>query len=556
MPSACLGVDIGTSATKAVLATASGEILAQATLPHDIALPAPGLAEQDAEQAWWQDVAGVCRAITAQVPHADITALTVSGLGPCLLPCDASIRPLRPAILYGIDTRAQAEIAELTARFGAAEIVRRGGSALSSQAVGPKISWLRRHEPGIWAKTHFLHSAHSFVTHRLTGEYVLDHHTASQFDPLYDMQASGWNAAWWADVAGPLDPPRLVWPGEVVGPLTPQAADVTTLKPGTPVVAGTVDAWAEALSAGVSAAGDLMVMYGSTMFLVLYAANPSFNPAIWCTEGVFPGTPTFAAGMATSGSLMRWLCDLSGMNFAEADAAAAAVPPGSDGLICLPYFAGERSPLFDPHARGALAGLTLRHGRGHVIRAGYEAVAYGVRHNLEVMAELGVIPERAVAVGGGTAGGLWTQIVSDVTGLAQQVPAVTTGAAYGDALLGAIATGAVPPGAEWNPMRETILPDPAGQARYDELYRLFREFGRLIGPVSHELAALQHGDRESPGKPVPAQSARDGSRAAGRLGDRLQLGTRSGGQQPARLRPEKPLADHYLLDTNRTEEHL
>ena len=504
MPSACLGIDIGTSATKAVLATASGEILAHANLPHGIDLPAPGLAEQDAEQAWWQDVARACRAITAQAPHADISALTVSGLGPCLLPCDAGVRPLRPAILYGIDTRAQAEIAELTALFGAAEIVRCGGSALSSQAVGPKILWLRRHEPDIWAKTRFLHSAHSFVTHRLTGEYVLDHHTASQFDPLYDMRASGWNAAWWAEVAGALDPPRLVWPGQIVGPLTPQAASMTRLRPGTPVVAGTVDAWAEALSAGVSAAGDLMVMYGSTMFLVLYAAHPAFNPAVWCTEGVFPGTPTFAAGMATSGSLMRWLCDLSGLDFAAADAAAASVPPGSDGLICLPYFAGERSPIFDPDARGALAGLTLRHGRGHLIRAGYEAVAYGIRHNLEVMAELGVIPERAVAVGGGTAGGLWTQIVSDVTGLPQRVPAVTTGAAYGDALLGAIATGAAPAGTQWYQVRETIHPDPADAARYDESYRQFRELGRLIAPVSHGLAAMQHGDRELPGQPVSA----------------------------------------------------
>jgi len=499
---ASLGIDIGTSATKAVLAGPAGEILAQAEVEHGVDLPAPGRAEQDAELTWWEDVLIACRAITARAPSAEIAAVTVSGLGPCLVACDAQVRPVRPAILYGIDTRAEAEISELTDRFGADEIVRRGGSALSSQAVGPKIAWLRRHEPEAWARTRFLHSAHDFVTHRLTGEYVLDHHTASQFDPLYNMAASAWDEAWAAEVAGDVPLPRLVWPGELVGSLTAEAARLTGLPAGTPVVAGTVDAWAEALSAGVSGPGDLMIMYGSTMFLVLYATGQAaFHPALWCTDGVFPGTRTYAAGMATSGSLMRWLSGLTGLGFAAADRAAAAIPAGADGLLCLPYFAGERSPLFDPAARGAFAGLTLRHGAGHLIRAGYEAVAYGVRHNLEVMADLGVVPARAVAVGGGTKGGLWTQIVSDVTGLPQQVPAVTIGAAYGDAMLGAAPTGTADPTA-WNPATDTVTPDPSAKPTYDAAYACYRELGLLIEPVSHALSAAQHAD-PAPAAPAP-----------------------------------------------------
>lgn len=494
MPAASLGIDIGTSATKAVLVAPSGQILAAAEFGHRIDLPGPGLAEQDAEGVWWREVADCCKAIAAQAPDVEVGALTVSGLGPCLVACDSEVRPLRPAILYGIDTRATDEITELTGRFGAAEIVQRGGSALSSQAVGPKILWLRRHEPGTWCRTRYLHSAHTFVAHRLTGQYLIDHQTASQFDPLYDMHAAGWNAAWWAEVAGSAECPRLAWPGEVLGPLTSEAAGMTGLRAGTPVVCGTVDAWAEALSAGVTSAGDLMLMYGSTMFLVLCAREPSFDAAIWCTQGVLPGAPTLAAGMATSGSLLRWLCDLAGLDFAAADAAAAAVPAGADGLLCLPYFAGERSPLFDPDARGTLAGLTLRHGWGHLIRAGYEGIAYGIRHNLGVMKDLGAIPDRAVAVGGGTRARLWMQIVSDVTGLVQQVPAVTTGAAYGDALLGAIATGAVPEGTRWNSVQESIYPDPASTAGYDKTYRLFRTLGREVGSVSHRLACIQRGE--------------------------------------------------------------
>jgi xylulokinase len=171
--------------------------------------------------------------------------------------------------------------------------------------------------------------------------------------------------------------------------------------------------------------------------------------------------------------------------------AAGEIPPGADGLLCLPYFAGERSPLFDPAARGVFAGLTLRHGRGHLVRAAYEAVAFGVRHNLEVMAGLGVAPTRAVAVGGGTTGGLWTQIVSDVTGLAQEVPGLTIGAAYGDAFLGATATGQLAAGSAWNPASSAVTPDPANRARYDAAYRQYRELGRLIEPLSHGLSAVQ-----------------------------------------------------------------
>jgi xylulokinase len=488
-----LGIDIGTQSTKAVLAAPDGAVVAECAIPHGVDMPAPGFAEQDAERIWWGDVVSVCREITARAGGTRIAAVTVSGVGPCVLPCDEQVRPLRPGILYGIDTRATAEIAELNERLGAAEILARGGSALSSQAGGPKIAWLRRHEPATWARTRFVHSAHSFVAHRLTGRYLLDHHTASQYDPMYDMTTTGWHATWARQLAGHVELPELAWPGEIAGPVTAAAASQTGLVPGTPVVTGTVDAWAEAYSVDVAVPGDLMLMYGSTMFLVLCASQPRFHQGVWTTQGMVPGVETYAAGLATSGLLIRWLCDITGLTFDEALAAAAAVPPGSDGVLCLPYFAGERSPIFDPSARGTFAGLTLRHGRGHLVRAGYEAVAYGIRHNLDVLAGLGVVPRRAVAVGGGTTGDLWTQIVSDVTGLAQEVPSVTTGAAYGDALLGAIAVGLVPHGTVWNTARKLTEPDPAVASLYDDGYARYRQLADQVEPVSHALARVQEG---------------------------------------------------------------
>jgi xylulokinase len=325
--------------------------------------------------------------------------------------------------------------------------------------------------------------------HRLTGEYVLDHHSASQCDPLYDLRAGGWIGEWADEIAPGLALPRLVWPAETAGTVTAAAAAATGLREGTPVAAGTIDAWAEATSVGVREPGDTMLMYGTTMFMVAVLAQPRSHPRLWATNGVWPGTSTLAAGMATSGAITGWLRTIAGEPpFEQLVAEAAAVEPGSAGLVALPYFAGERTPLFDPAARGAILGLTLSHGRGHLYRALLEATAYGVRHNLEAM---DAAAERLVAVGGGTRGGLWTQIVSDVTGREQDLPARTVGAAYGDALLAGVAAGLVDRTADWNPSAGTVEPDPATRERYDELYGIYRDLYPATREQAHALAAIQ-----------------------------------------------------------------
>jgi xylulokinase len=335
--------------------------------------------------------------------------------------------------------------------------------------------------------------ASSFVVARLTGEYVLDHHSASQCDPLYDLEAGAWNAEWAEEIAPDVPLPRLVWPWEPAGEVTVAAASATGLPAGVPVMAGTIDAWAEALSVGVRRPGDLMLMYGSTMFLVQVTDRPRTHPKLWSTAGATPGSWSLAAGMATSGTLTTWLRELTGdVPFETLIAEAAQVPAGARGLLALPYFAGERNPVFDPAARGVIAGLTLTHGRGELMRAVYEATAFGVRHNLETLAEAGAPIERAVAVGGGTRGGLWTQIVSDVTGRPQELPAQTIGASYGDAWLAGRAAGLLDGHAyRWNPVATVVAPDPAATEAYEPLYEVYRELYPATRAQAHALAALQ-----------------------------------------------------------------
>jgi xylulokinase len=486
-----LGVDIGTASSKGVLARTDGAIVATSVRAHELSLPHPGWAEHDAEAIWWADF----QALVAELlPKADgpLAAVCASGIGPCFLAADDQGQPLRPAILYGIDTRAMREIAELTQRYGAETILQRCGSPLTSQAVGPKILWLQRHEPTVWARTRRFMMASSFIVHRLTGEYVLDHHSASQCDPLYDSHENRWIDEWAAEVAPDLPLPRLLWPAEVAGTVTPAAAQVTGIPAGTPVAAGTIDAWSESVSVGVRAPGDLMLMYGTTMFIVEVLREPRAHPGLWGTAGAFPGTHNLAAGMATSGALTGWLRRIAGdPPYETLIEEAAAVAPGADGLVVLPYFAGERTPLFDPQARGVICGLTLRHGRGHLYRALLEATAYGTRHILETMRQAGGGGQRLVAVGGGTKGGLWTQIVSDAIGLPQELPAITIGAAYGDALLAAIASGRVEPATGWNEVAAIVEPNPHTTATYERLYRIYRELYPATRAQAHALADMQ-----------------------------------------------------------------
>jgi xylulokinase len=482
-----LGIDIGTSATKAVLARADGTIVREARRAHEMAMPRPGWAEFDAEAVWWDDVRAVCSEL-AGFAGMSLRGVCVSGIGPCAVPCDAALRPLRPAILYGIDTRATAEVDELTVKFGAEQILARGGSALSSQALGPKLLWLRRCEPKVWSSTHGWYMASSFIAARLTGEYVLDHHSASQCNPLYDLERAVWADDWIDEIVPGLAFPRLVWPEEVVGTVTTAASLSTGLPAGTPVVCGTIDAWAEAFSVGVRRPGDVMLMYGSTMFLVHVVEHASPHPLLWTTQGVEAGTRTQAAGTSTGGSLTEWIRQLVGRpDWPTLLAEAGAAPPGARGLLLLPYFAGERTPIYDPLARGVAAGLTLRHGRGDILRAAYEGIAAGIRQILDLGADA---PDHLVAVGGGTHSTLWLQVMSDMTGVAQHVPEQTLGAAYGDALLAAIGVGLVPPETDWTRLARVVEPNDELRSVYDDVYPRYPALYAATSEIVHQLEEL------------------------------------------------------------------
>ncbi|EYD77172.1 carbohydrate kinase, FGGY [Rubellimicrobium mesophilum DSM 19309] len=488
-----MGIDVGTFESKGVLVD-DGRILAEARRPHEMLVPRPGWAEHRPEEDWWGAVTHLSRALLAQVPGAQVEALAVSAIGPCCLPVDASGQPLRNGILYGVDTRATVEIAELNDRLGEANILTLAGTALTSQAVGPKVLWLQRHEPEVWAATSRLHTSTSFVLERLTGAFAMDHYTAASWSPLYDMARQDWSAELHG-ICEAAQLPRLLWSAEIAGHITPEAAQATGLPEGIPVTTGTIDAAAEAVSVGVSRPGDLMLMYGSTVFVIEITPGRVTDPRLWSAPWLFQGQHAAMAGLATSGTLTQWFREVMAPGLPRDTAfetlmgEAEASPPGAKGLLCLPYFSGERTPIHDPQARGVFFGLNLTHTRGDLFRAALEGIAAATRHIAETYAEAGAAPSRVMAVGGGTKMDPWLQATSDMTGLPQELRRVTLGAAYGDAFLAALALGAARPQDidAWNPPERTV--EPRDVPAYAKSYPLFRRLYEQTKDLMHELPA-------------------------------------------------------------------
>ena len=489
-----LGVDIGTFETKGVLVDASGTIVAQATRSHKMLVPQSGWAEHRAQEDWWEDFVFVTNMLLAesQVKPEGIAAVACSAIGPCMLPVDAAGKPLMNGVLYGVDTRAAAQIEQLTKRIGADGIMARCGNALTSQSVGPKILWLKQERPEVYAKTAKVLSATPYLTWKLTGEYVIDHYTAANFAPLYDVDRLAWTDELTADIL-PLDRlPRLAWSTEIAGHVTAEAAAETGLAVGTPVTVGTIDAAAEAVSVGVKDAGDMMMMYGSTIFIIQLTKEPVRDPRMWYAPWLYPGQHASMAGLATSGTLTHWFRDqfardLGAGAFGLLAREAAASPKGAKGLLCLPYFSGERTPIHDPQAVGAFFGLNLTHGRGDMFRAVLEGIASGTAHVMEVCRELGGEPVRVLAVGGGTKNPVWMQATSDLGGVPQIVPEKTIGASYGDAFLAAVAVGRVLPAqiSEWNPVARVV--QPSFEPVYARQYPLWKRLYSQTRDIAHDL---------------------------------------------------------------------
>ncbi len=419
-----LGLDLGTTEVKAGLVAADGRLIALARAGYgQDTTDQHGRSEQD-PGAWWSAVIGAVRGLHL-TDATNIAAIGVDGHGPTLVAVDARGEATRPAITF-LDSRAAGEAEELEAATG----VR--GWGLGGL---PAALWLERHEPEVAAESRWYLATWEWLALRLSGVAARPL-VPDQLVPDHALVAA-------AGVPTDRLPPP-VRTGDVVGALTETAADALGLRAGIPVVGGTVDAFASYLGAGLLEPGDAYDPGGAAGGFGVYWDTPVEVAGGFVTPAPLPGLFSVGAAMAATGRALDWYRDQILGDTLTTSALldeAAATPPGADGLVFLPYLAGERSPIWDPEARGVLAGLTLAHGRGHVARAIVEASALAIRHVAQPMLAAGVRVTEMRVCGGPARSAFWNQVKADVTGFRVAVPAVLETAVLGSAILASVGVG-------------------------------------------------------------------------------------------------------------------
>jgi FGGY-family pentulose kinase len=451
-----LGLDVGTQSLRAALVNERGACRAFATAPIDTHFPQPSYAEQDARQ-WWESA---CRAVPEALGRAGASAEDIAGIGldctACtVLPCRNDGTPLRPALLW-MDQRAFREAEQISATQD--PILRYVSGVVSPEWMLPKALWLKHREPATYEAADRIVECTDWFMYRLTSQWSLSLNNVT-VKWNYARPDGGWSQKLLQAVG--LDDLPDKWPRQVVplgkgeASLSAVAARQLGLRPGIPVAQGGIDAYLGMLGMSAVGAGDLaMIMGSSTCHLAMSERELFGSGMLGCyPDAVVEGLYTLEGGQTATGSIINWYrqhfagneaaeAERTGRNVYEIlDARAAAVPPGSEGLVCLDYWQGNRCPLKDPRARGTFWGLTLSHGPGHIFRSIYEATAFGTRHILEDVARHGLAIERVFAGGGGARSRLWLQIHADVLGRPIHVPRDSEACALGSAMVAAVHSG-------------------------------------------------------------------------------------------------------------------
>lgn len=504
-----MGIDVGTTGTRAVVVRPDGHVIGAATGDHQpMRMAKPGWAEQDPED-WWQATILAVRAALAAagLKGTDIAAVGLSGQMHGVVLLDKARAVLRPSLIW-CDQRSQAQCDWITAQVGYDRLIRLVSNPALTGFSAPKLLWVRDNEPKVYERAaHFL-LPKDFVRFRLTGEFATDVSDASG-TLLFDVT----NRRWSQEMLGALEIdskllPRAYESPEITGHLSRETALVTGLKAGTPVVGGGGDQASSAVGNGIVLPGLTSATLGTSGVIFTYTDDPTLDPqgrihtfchavpGKWHVMGVTQG-----AGLSLRwfreqfGASETWLAGRTGVDpYDLIIEQAAKIPPGSEGLLWLPYLMGERTPHLDAQARGMWFGLTAAHTRGHMIRSILEGVAFSLRDSFEIFKELGIPVKQIRASGGGSRSFLWRQIQADIYGKELVTLRTSEGSALGAALLagvGAKIYSSVEESAEAAiQIRERMTPNAANVRTYDRLYQVYRSLYPAVRELAHQLAAL------------------------------------------------------------------
>ena len=497
------GIDIGTTSTIGIIVDDDGNIMAKASRPCELYSDHPNWAEEEPFQ-WWENTCAVLGKMLEGLNSADIGGICVTGMVPALVALDSEGQVLRRSIQQN-DARTVKEVAEIASKVAESDFLTRTGNGINQQLIAPRLLWLAAHEPDTFHRIASVMGSYDYIAYRLCGERNVEHNWALESGFL--------------DVSrGVIDPtlvklggvgmevvPPLKVSHEVVGHVTEEAARATGLCKGTPVVAGCADHVASAFVANVVGEGDLLIKFGGAGDVLLACSTPATDARMFLDFHIVPGLYLSNGCMAASGSALKWIArefaagetekaKANGESiYARLDRLAANTEPGAGGVVMLPYFLGEKTPIHDPMARGTLVGLGLHHGLKHVWRAALESVVYGFRHHINVFGDMGLAVNRIVASDGGSASDTWMQIAADALGRPVQLIAGHPGSCLGAAYVAGMGVGALD---DWAGIERyvrpgrTMMPNAANKGRYDEAYALYRETYQCLKGLYPRFAAL------------------------------------------------------------------
>lgn len=446
-----LGIDLGTSSCKVALLSFDGTVLAQATRSYAVHYPKPGWAEQNPDE-WWASIVKAIKYVLEQRPDAKIACIGVDGQSWSTILMDGKGNVLAPTPIW-MDTRAQDECKEIAAAIGEDALFENSGNPLQPSYTLPKILWFKRHLPSVFSKAEKILQSNSFIVYRLTGAATFDESQCYGLQ-IYNMKNGKLNLDMLKELSIQPDLiPQPIASHCVVGGVSKNAAQETGLLQGTPVVAGGLDAACATLGAGVYQSGQTQEQGGQAGGMSICLDSYIADRRLILGRHVVPGLWLLQGGTVGGGGVLRWMkeqfCLQERMEaqqkgtspFDEMNQRAQSIAPGCDGLLFLPYMAGERSPIWNPRAKGVWYGLDFSKTRAHLIRACMEGVGYSLRHNLEVAIRAGAKVGKLYAMGGSANSLVWTQIKSDITGCEIDVPSSDKATVLGAALLAGVGAG-------------------------------------------------------------------------------------------------------------------
>ena len=490
-----LGIDVGSTAVKVILLSGDGRIVEESNVGHDLVSLHPNWAEEDAN-IWWDNVVKGVMKIAAKHPGKmqSVRAIGCSGMVPAIVLLDKYGKPVRKTIQQQ-DARAIDQIERISRTIDQDRLFERTGGYTNQQHILPRLLWVKENEPETWEKVTCVMGSYDWIVYKLTGVKSLEMNWAVESGSLdihtrewivEDLEAFGIDPA----LLPPVNPSM-----KIVGHVLPGAEEFIGLPAGIPVIAGSADHIASTLSAGIIESGDLLIKFGGAGDILYCIDECKACPKLFFDYSDIPGKFIINGCMASSGSLVKWftkdILESDSPNILkELDEAASKLPPAADGLIVLPYFVGEKTPIFDPNARGVLYGLTLSHTKAHIFRAILESVIYGFRHHVEVIREMGYEPRQIIATNGGSKSRFWCQIASDVLNAPVRSYPHHPGSALGVAFLAGKAVGVYK---DWSEVTKFLTefklyePDPKAVAVYDRSYAMYRALYETLKPTFPRL---------------------------------------------------------------------